>query len=156
MCIYENGITIDGTPSSGNYSGPGVSGNVFTPADAGQGVHELTYDYTDGNGCSASATTTITVHEAPVVDAGTYGDICASEGMLTLSGSPSGGTFSGDGVNPTDGTFDPSGVTPGTITISYIFEDANGCSDFDEATITVTAKPATPIQLNIMEYTQSS
>jgi len=65
MCIYENGITIDGTPSSGNYSGPGVSGNVFTPADAGEGVHELTYDYTDGNGCSASATTTITVHEAP-------------------------------------------------------------------------------------------
>jgi hypothetical protein len=50
-----------GTPPGGIYSGTGVSGNSFDPDEAGVGIHEVTYTYTDANGCSNSETVEITV-----------------------------------------------------------------------------------------------
>jgi hypothetical protein len=54
-------LLTGGAPSGGNYSGAGVNSNNFDPAVAGIGIHTITYSYTDGNGCSASATQNITV-----------------------------------------------------------------------------------------------
>ncbi|MFK7786869.1 MAG: T9SS type A sorting domain-containing protein [Crocinitomicaceae bacterium] len=53
LCDYNPDYTLVATPSGGTFSGPGVTGNVFSPATAGIGVHPIFYDYTDGNGCSA-------------------------------------------------------------------------------------------------------
>ncbi|MCK9613654.1 MAG: PKD domain-containing protein [Bacteroidales bacterium] len=54
-----------GGPAGGNYSGPGVNGNMFDPALAGVGTHQITYTYTDPNtGCTDSA------HQAQLVLAG--------------------------------------------------------------------------------------
>ena len=56
-----------GTPSGGIYSGPGVTddGNgmtySFDPVAAGAGMHPITYTYTDGNGCSGTASDIVTV-----------------------------------------------------------------------------------------------
>ncbi len=50
-----------GAPAGGTYSGPGVSNNQFSAAVAGVGVHTLTYTYTSPEGCSNTATQTITV-----------------------------------------------------------------------------------------------
>lgn len=50
-----------GSPSGGTYGGPGVSAGNFDPSVAGPGTHTITYIYTDGNGCSDTATQTITV-----------------------------------------------------------------------------------------------
>lgn len=62
LCDYNSAITLtQGTPAGGVYSGTGVSGTSFDPATAGLGTHTLTYDYTDANGCSASATSDIIV-----------------------------------------------------------------------------------------------
>ncbi|MBL7764997.1 MAG: hypothetical protein JNJ58_02810 [Chitinophagaceae bacterium] len=36
-------VTMTGIPSGGVFSGPGVSGNVFTPSAAGPGLHTITY-----------------------------------------------------------------------------------------------------------------
>jgi hypothetical protein len=56
--------TLSGTPAGGVFSGPGVSGNTFTPSVAGAGVHTITYTYTDGGtGCEGTATMTTTVSE---------------------------------------------------------------------------------------------
>lgn len=53
VCIYNTAFTLSGgTPAGGTYSGTGVSGSTFDPAAAGAGTHTITYDYTDGNGCS--------------------------------------------------------------------------------------------------------
>lgn len=54
-----------GSPSGGSYSGPGVSNGNFNPAIAGVGNHTITYTYTSGNGCTGSATRTITVNSTP-------------------------------------------------------------------------------------------
>ncbi|MCX6271905.1 MAG: GEVED domain-containing protein [Bacteroidetes bacterium] len=43
------------TPSGGIYTGPGVIGNVFSPATAGSGDHTLVYSYSNPNsGCSGT------------------------------------------------------------------------------------------------------
>lgn len=58
------GATLGGTIQAttvGSYSGPGVISNNFYPDVAGDGTHTITYDYTDGNGCAASTTFTLSV-----------------------------------------------------------------------------------------------
>ena len=47
--------TLTGSPAGGTFSGPGISGNTFTPSSAGVGgPYTITYTYFDGNGCSNS------------------------------------------------------------------------------------------------------
>lgn len=48
-----------GNPAGGTYSGTGVSSGNFDPANVG--TFTITYDYTDGNGCSNSTSEDITV-----------------------------------------------------------------------------------------------
>lgn len=43
-CITDGPTLMFGDPSGGTFSGPGVSGSVFDPGDAGAGVHTITYD----------------------------------------------------------------------------------------------------------------
>lgn len=62
-------VTMSGMPSGGTYSGSGVSGNQFDPAAAGNGVHQIVYSYTDGNGCPGSDTIDVTVSVVGIQDA---------------------------------------------------------------------------------------
>ncbi|PKP29716.1 MAG: hypothetical protein CVT99_16090 [Bacteroidetes bacterium HGW-Bacteroidetes-16] len=54
LCIEDwDPVTLTGaTPVGGTYSGDGVVGNIFDPALAGAGTHEITYTYSDPSGCS--------------------------------------------------------------------------------------------------------
>ena len=62
ICDYDPAFTLSGaTPAGGTYSGPGVSGGVFDPAVAGIGTHTITYEFTDGNGCTNNASEDIEV-----------------------------------------------------------------------------------------------
>lgn len=61
---YESDVpvTLSGTPSGGTFSGAGVNGNVFTPANAAVGgPYTVTYNYTDNNGCSNEDNLQVTV-----------------------------------------------------------------------------------------------
>lgn len=61
-CLSDGPIVFNTVPASGGtLSGPGVSGNQFTPATAGVGTHTITFSYTDANGCSNSATQQVVV-----------------------------------------------------------------------------------------------
>ena len=51
------------TPTGGSYAGPGVSNNEFNAANAGVGIHSVSYSYTDANGCANSETIDIEVVE---------------------------------------------------------------------------------------------
>src|SRR5690606_13345059 len=139
VCVDGAAVTLAGTPAGGTFSGTGVTGNSFDPNAAGAGTHTITYNYTDANGCAASATTTITVNALPVVDAGTYAPVCLDAAALTLAGNPAGGIFSGPGV--TGNSFDPATAGEGTHTITYNYTDANGCSASATTTITVNPLP---------------
>lgn len=44
--------SLTGSPAGGTFTGPGISGNTFDPAVAGEGTHTIVYSGVDGNGCS--------------------------------------------------------------------------------------------------------
>ncbi|MFA7290243.1 MAG: T9SS type A sorting domain-containing protein, partial [Melioribacteraceae bacterium] len=54
LCIEDWGsVTLTGgTPAGGTYSGDGVVDNIFDPAQAGTGTHEITYTYSNSFGCT--------------------------------------------------------------------------------------------------------
>lgn len=61
VCSTDGSFSLNGSPAGGNYTGPGMNGNSFTPGNAGVGTHTLTYTYTDNNECSASNFVTVLV-----------------------------------------------------------------------------------------------
>jgi len=56
-------ITLNASPTGGTFSGSGVIFNAFNPSIAGPGLHLITYEYTDDNDCSGSASQNILVFE---------------------------------------------------------------------------------------------
>lgn len=69
VCINWNAITLTpGSPSGGSYSGPGVTGYTFDPAQAGSGPQSVIYSFSDSNGCVNSASSTITVDFCTVIN----------------------------------------------------------------------------------------
>ncbi|HHG83934.1 MAG TPA: T9SS type A sorting domain-containing protein, partial [Bacteroidetes bacterium] len=88
-------------------------------------------------GCDSIVTTTLTINPIPTVAlmglAANYGD-CFPAVMLT--GTPSGGTFSGPGV--TGSSFDPGAAGAGTHSIVYNYTDSlTTCSNSDTVTTMV-------------------
>lgn len=66
VCVDDEPFEITcGIPEGGIYSGPGISGNVFSPSIAGAGEHTIDYEYTDENGCSGTANGYIHVYPIP-------------------------------------------------------------------------------------------
>lgn len=86
-CITSLPVTLTGTPSGGTFSGPGMSGSVFSPATATAGTHTITYTAIDGNNCQNSYTIPIAV--MPVITSNSIGSdqtICAGTAPATLTG----------------------------------------------------------------------
>lgn len=62
MCTTEAAIALEGGwPEGGQFSGSGVSGSVFSPGNANAGNNILTYTYTNEQGCSGIAQTSVWV-----------------------------------------------------------------------------------------------
>lgn len=139
-CENASAATLTGSPSGGTFTGSGISGSTFNPATAGTGTHTITYTYTDQNGCSGTSTTTTTVTALPnLTVSGLSGSYCAGDPAVSLTGSPSGGQFSGSGVSGNN--FNPSIAGTGTHTITYNYTDGNGCSNSTAITTTVNTAP---------------
>lgn len=131
-----------GLPAGGTYSGTGVTGSQFDPVTAGgAGTYNLSYSFTDGNGCANSVTSTITVDTLPTITWTAFNDICDNAPAITLSeAAPAGGSYSGTGV--AGGQFDPAATGgAGNYTITYNYTDGNGCSSSDDQSITINPSP---------------
>ncbi len=90
------------------------------------------------NGCDSVMSTTLTVNPLPNVTLANFNPdtICSNTNAVTLpNGSPSGGVYSGTGVN--GGTFDPNTAGLGTHSVIYTYTDVNSCINSDSAFITV-------------------
>ncbi|MCK5079137.1 MAG: PKD domain-containing protein, partial [Bacteroidales bacterium] len=63
VCIDEPAFVLTGgSPAEGIYSGTGVDPDgFFDPAAAGPGIHDITYTFTDANGCSNDTVQPISV-----------------------------------------------------------------------------------------------
>jgi hypothetical protein len=127
VCDNSGMITLTGeSPAGGMFSGTGVSGGMFDPS---VGTQTIGYTYTDANGCTDMTSQVQTVNTAPVVTVSLPMDtLCQSVGTITLTGeSPAGGMWSGPGVS--GGMLDPMASGIGTFGMTYVYTDANSCSN---------------------------
>ena len=116
-------VPLVGSPAGGTFSGPGVANGAFDPGAVGNGLHTLTYTYT--NGCTVALTQPVQV---AVVSAGTPQQVCAPGPAVALAGSPAGGTWSGPGVSgsPASGfVFTPTVALAGANTLTYSVTTTN-------------------------------
>ncbi len=99
---------------------------------------------TDANGCTGTASETITIYSLPIVNfSGLPASVCSNAGNISLTGSPAGGHFSGSGIN--NSNFNPSTLS-GNYTIAYTYtEPTHGCSN--TATHNVTVNPFTNVAI---------
>jgi len=140
-CIDVPDAPLTGTPAGGVFSGNGISGNSFYPFIADTGIHIITYTYTAGTGCTNSISQAVEVTPMPVASfTGLSPSLCVSAANNTLTGSPLGGTFSGNGIS--GNIFSPSAAGVGTHTIKYFYSDGNGCTDSSGQSVVVMALPA--------------
>lgn len=148
--VCENGAPIQLYASipSGVFSGPGVIGNTIHPDLAGAGTHQIAYRI-DLNGCKDSAFATYTLKPKPTV-AFVINDTVCKSGIYQLDqGFPSGGLYTGLGVQPSGPgfVFRPNLAGLGTHPIQYTYSDTNGCSASDTGAYIVIPNPA--VSLNI-------
>lgn len=123
--VSASAATLTGTPAGGTFSGPGISGNTFSPAAAGVGgPYTINYTYADVNGCAniATGTTTVVNCATPgitgtIATVGGTAKICP--GMTkTYSINPLAGATSYTWTPPTGGTI-LSGQGTTSVTINY-------------------------------------
>lgn len=146
-CISDaSPVSMTGSPSGGTFSGPGVSSTSFTPSVAAVGDNEIIYTYTDGNGCVGETRDTIPVYGLPLVSfSGADLSYCIdNSSTIALSGSPSGGAFSGNGVSGSDFVAANAGV--GVASVTYTYTDGNGCTNQETQNISVNDLPSLLIQ----------
>lgn len=118
-------VTLSASPLGGVFSGPGVSGNSFSPSIAGAGNKWVSYSVTQ-NGCTDLDSIQILINAAPLVSLLPLAPVCVNALPITLSGgTPSGGVYSGSGVS--NGQFNPAVAGPGSAPIFYTYAAPNGC-----------------------------
>ncbi|MBE0642046.1 MAG: hypothetical protein IH599_08425, partial [Bacteroidales bacterium] len=148
VCISSTPFPLTGgVPSGGSFSGPGVTGGVFSPA-VGSGNHILTYAFTHPvTGCANTAMDTLVVHPLPVLNAPTLPAVCAgSPAFLLPAGIPAGGTWQGPGVNA--GSYTPP-AAPATFTFWYHYQDPlTSCRDSISRQQVVHPLPVVTFQSN--------
>ncbi len=140
ICLHGGEVTLSGgSPSGGEYSGPGVSGGVFDPAETGAGVFAIRYS-TESQSCGGVCSFEIVVSDELAAACGELGPVCVDGGMVPLPGStPSGGVYTGPGVS--GGSFDPAAAGVGVHTLTYEAADAAGCRYRCSLEVEVLASP---------------
>lgn len=66
VCIFDSTFVLAASPIGGKFKGPGVTGNLFSPSNAGIGNHTLTYTYHDEITCEGQIEKTIKVRRCNI------------------------------------------------------------------------------------------
>ncbi len=144
FCPNDPPVNLQGTPSGGLFSGPGMAGKKFFPANAGPGTHSITYDYSDPFGCSGSETIELTVLNGPAVilTASQAPVFCAGDSVIISATYDSTYIYQWYfNVNPIPQA--DSTVIVASISGDYILEttDSIGCISLDTVSVNVFAQP---------------
>jgi hypothetical protein len=143
VCCDSGPVILDlAIPEGGIYAGTGVIDNVFYPDCASIGDFEITYTYTDpSTSCQNICVFIITVASLPQVTCPGDFEVCINDQPFVLSGAtPPGGTYTGTGI--TANNFNPAIAGVGNHQVTYLFTDANGCSDTCSFYIQVNPLPS--------------
>ena len=126
LCETAASTTLSAYPPGGTFSGPGVSGGVFSPSAAGPGTHLITYSV-----CNLSATTSITVIATPA------NDLCGNAISVSAGNSYSGNTLCASADPGLSFCTTTGGTAPG-VWYSFVgdgnrwsFSTCNAGTDYD-------------------------
>lgn len=131
---YDATFTYAVIPSTGVT----LSGNSIT---APAGTYEVTATL---GACTSMASSKVTVYaqpSTPAVTVGSVSSLCTNSTPTQLTGTPTGGLFSGTGVNIA-GLFSPVVAGVGNHTITYTYTNQYGCSAVATTNVEVIAAPS--------------
>jgi hypothetical protein len=143
------GGTVNLTASGGTsyvWSGAGITtpnqqNQTVTASAAGSFTYVVTV--TDANGCSSTASTTITVNAPPSASANNNSPTCLGGAVnLTSSGGTSYVWSGADITTPNQQNQTVTALAAGSFTYVVTVTDANGCSSTASTTVTVNAPPS--------------
>lgn len=146
-CPEDSSFALTGTPVGGVFSGPGITGSDFNPAEAGFGQHVITYTFSFGV-CDFDTTESVTVVNALIVNAGNDTSVCSGQpanlGAPAMTGynytwSSSIGLSSSNISDPTL-TLTNSGSTS-NVEVYTLTADSSGCVNSDDVQVTVHPNP---------------
>jgi PKD repeat protein len=153
LCISNPSVALVAKNTGGVWSGA-TSNNIFDPAIEGVGNHIVIYTINDLNGCSDIDQITITVVPVPAANIDPVGNFLINSPSVTLTATPPGGIFTGDGI--TGNVFNPGTAGPGTHIIQYqTIADRFGCMGTDTIHIRVSMPPL-PVALFLPDTTGCS
>jgi hypothetical protein len=97
FCKNASSVFINANPIGGTFSGPGMNGTAFNPANANVGNNNIIiYSFTDPNGCTDSASVRITVSTCSGINEN------SSVGILNIYPNPSSGAVNVTASAPTE------------------------------------------------------
>lgn len=140
--ITLSNSTSGGTWTSSDVTVATVGANTGVVTGVGVGTATITYTITNGNGCTNSATKSITVNVAPSGSAITGTTTVCAGSTTTLSNATSGGVWSSSNTaiaTVGSATGIVTGVAAGTVTITYTATNGSGCSVASTTSFTVNA-----------------
>ena len=134
------------------YSWTGPNGFVASTANptispvtaADSGIYSVTV--TDGQGCTATSSVSVTVTNAPSAGEDKTLSICNNETVDLATVFPAGGSFSALNGTLTGTVFDGIASGAGSYTIAYT-TGGNGCP-IDQAIVTIIVRDCTPLACN--------
>ncbi len=137
-----NGVLVYAWSPVADLSDPNIANPVANPSS----TTIYTVTVTDGNGCTATDETTLTIYDLPIANAGLDVEICAGGStVLDAGGSSGSGTLSflwSPAANLSDPTISNPTVDPiNTVTYTVEVTDGNGCISTDEVEVQVNNLP---------------
>ena len=148
FCLNDQPFDLDSdatNSSGGNWSGPGVTGNIFTPATAGAGTHTIVLKKGAGN-CEVVDERIFKVNPLPTVEVPAMAKSCVSETsiQLPLPTQPAGGggNWSSNPAGLVSGVIFYAKIAgQGNFTLTYTYTDGNNCTNSDVLIMTVNPLP---------------
>lgn len=137
-CSNQSIVPLNvGLPTGGTYSGSGVTGSSFDPSQANLGSNTIFYTRSNTN-CSATDSVVVEVVSPPQITFNISSPLCENASPVALSATPSGGTYSGNGVS---GNFlVPQLLNAGNNTVTYT-ASGNGCTSSVTASVFIDTLP---------------
>jgi hypothetical protein len=151
MCTNQNPVPLIGNPFGGNFSGQAINSGSFDPTISGVGSFTVQYVYTDNNGCVGIVTQAVNVASLTVPQMQLPMSICENAAPITITVTPTGGLFSGNGTSTSNATFDPSVAGAGNQTITYSLT-SGACTTIAQGNIQVNPKPTVTFTLTKLFY----
>ena len=130
LCTSDAAVSLAGTPTGGMFSGPGVSGNQFSPSQSGAGTFPLIYTIAGPTAC-LSGTATQTVVVQAVLTVAFPSDLYIRRGESVVLPGPIGASYEYT-WSPTTTLSNPAQANPmarpvSTTTYTLRVRNAAGC-----------------------------